>query len=211
MRIRIRWSSLGVLSSTSLVIVLGTACAARRGLAVRYDDLDRTSLVRGAACDRSDQDTTHYLHLPLYRACAVTITARRIANDMRPDFWATGRDHSCVSALVELAVDTLGRPELHTTRLVRASDPRFGAEVMALVPGLRFEPARLGDRRVRQLFQLREVLRVQRTRGLESGSQRRGAGSRTTTSTAAPAPATSPSEVPAGADLPSLQGLSPVC
>ena len=145
MRVRIRWSNLGVLSSTSLVILLGTACGAGRGLAARYDDLDRTSLVRGAACDRSDQDTTHYLHLPLYRACAVTITARRIANDMRPDFWATGRDQTCVSALVELAVDTLGRPELHTTRLVRASDPRFGAEVMALVPGLRFEPARLGE------------------------------------------------------------------
>lgn len=211
MCVRIRWSSVMVLSSTLFAMSLGIACGTGRGLAARYDDLDRSSLVRGAACDRSDQDTTHYLHLPLYLPCAVTITARRVASDMRPDFWPTGRDQTCVSALVELAVDTLGRPEVRTTRLVRASDPRFGAEVLAIVPGLRFEPARLGDRRVRQVFQLREVLRVQRTRGLETGGVRRGAGSRTTTSTGSPVPAASPSEVPAGADLPSLQSVSGAC
>jgi hypothetical protein len=56
-------------------------------------------------------------------------------------------------------------------RLVRASDPGCGAEVLALVPGLRFQPARLGDHRVRQIYQLREVLRVQRGRSLESGGR----------------------------------------
>jgi hypothetical protein len=200
-----------MLSSTPLVISLGAACGAGRGLAARYDDLGRTSLVRSTACDRSDQDTTHYLHLPLYRACAVTIAARRLANDMRPEFWSRPTDQSCLSAVVEVAVDTLGRPELHTTRLVRASDPRFGAEVLAIVPGLRFQPARLGDRRVRQLYELREVFRVQRGRGLEGGGQRqRGSGTRGI-STTSPAPATSPSEAPSGADLPSLQVLGPVC
>ena len=212
MGVRIRWPSVVVLSATSLGMLLSAACGAGRGLAVRYDDLDRTSLVRGAACDRSDQDTTHYLHLPLYRACAVTIAARRIANDMRPEFWSTARDQSCFSALIELAVDTLGRPELRTTRLVRASDPRFGAEVLAIVPGLRFEPARLGGRRVRQLYELREVFRVQRARGFESGQRVRASGTRTLPSTStSPLPATSPSEVPSGADVPSLQSLSPVC
>jgi hypothetical protein len=212
MCVRIHWSSVVVPSSTLLAMSLVAACGAGRGLAARYDDLDRSSLVRGAACDRSDQDTTHYLHPPLYRACAVTIAARRIANDMRPDFWSRPIDNTCLSALVEVAVDTLGRPELHTTRLVRASDPKFGAEVLAIVPGLRFQPARLGGRRVRQIYELREVFRVQRGRGIETGQRVRASGTRTLPSTATlPVPPTSPSEVPAGADVPSLQSVSPVC
>jgi hypothetical protein len=212
MCVRSRWSSVVVPSSTLLVMLLGAACGAGRGHSGRYDDLDRTSLVRGAACDRSDQDTTHYLHLPLYRACAVTIAARRIANDMRPEFSPPGRDQNCFFALVELAVDTLGRPELRTTRLVRASDPGFGAEVLAVVPGLRFEPARLGDRRVRQLYQLREMLRTPRGRGLDgsAGQRQRGTLARAA-STTSPAASASPTEVPSGADLPSLQSFGPIC
>ena len=204
----IRWSNV-VRSSILLVLVCGAACGAGRGLAVRYDDLDRSSLVRGAACDRSDQDTTHYLHSPLYRACAVSLVAQRIANDMRPEFSSTGRSQSCYFAVVELAVDTLGRPELRTARLVRASDPGFGAEVMALVPGLRFQPARLGGRPVRQVYQLREVLRVPRILRLESGGPRQGgAGTRAPTS---PASRTPTSEAPSGADLPSFSNPGAVC
>lgn len=206
MCVRIGWSSVVVPSSTLLVLSLVTACGAGRVPSARYDDLDRSSLVRGAACDRSDQDTTHYLHSPLYRPCAVTMVARRIANDMRPEYAPPARDQSCFFAIVELAVDTLGHPEVRTTRLVRANDPGFGAEVLAIVPALRFEPARLGDRRVRQVYQLREVLRVPRMLRLESGGPRqRGA------STRAPAATTPASEAPSGADLPSFQGVGPVC
>ena len=75
MCVAIRCSSVVVLSSTVLVMMLGAACGTGRGLAARYDDLDRASLVRGAVCDRSDQDTTHFLHAPLYRPCAVTLAA----------------------------------------------------------------------------------------------------------------------------------------
>ncbi|MFL5620671.1 MAG: energy transducer TonB [Gemmatimonadaceae bacterium] len=214
MCLRIRWSSVVVRSPTLLVMLLGAACGVGRGLSARYDDLDRTSLVRGAACDRSDQDTTHYLHLPLYRACAVTIAARRLANDLRPEFVPQGRDQNCFSAVIVLAVDTLGRPDLRTTRLVRASDPAFGAEVLAIVAGLRFQPAQLGGRRVRQLYELREVLRVQRGRwmdGTGTGGQRQRGSSTRTASTTSPAPSMSVSEAPSGADLPSLQNLGPVC
>jgi hypothetical protein len=206
MCVGIRWSNV-VRSSILLGLMHVAACGAGRGLASRYDDLDRSSLVRGAACDRSDQDTTHFLHAPLYRACAVSLAAQRIASDMRPEFSSTGRSQSCYFALVELAVDTLGRPELRTARLVRASDPGFGAEVLALVPGLRFQPARLGDRRVRQLYQLREVLRVPRMLRLESGGRQRG----TRTTTTLPLPSTPASEAPSGADLPAFQGPGPVC
>ena len=209
MDVGIRWSNVVVPSSILLTVLWGAACGVGGGLAARYDDLDRSSLVRGAACDRSDQDTTHFLHAPLYRACAVTLAAQRIANDMRPEFSQAGRSQSCYFALIELAVDTLGRPELRTARLVRANDPGFAAEVLALVPGLRFQPARLGGRPVRQIFQLREVLRLQRGRGFESGVPRqRGALTRGTITPLSPAPA---SEAPTGADLPAFQGSGPVC
>ena len=166
-------------------------------------------MVRGHACDRADQDTTHYLHAPLYRACAVTVAARRVASDMRPEFWPTGRDRNCFTALVEVAVDTLGRPEVRSTRLVRASDPGYGAAVIAIVPGLRFVPARLGDRPVRQIFELREVLLVRRGRGLEgAGGQRQQVSGTRGTRPTAPA---SMSEAPSGTELPTLQSLGGVC
>jgi hypothetical protein len=209
---RLRSSRVVVRPSTVLVLLFAAACAARRARDARLDDLDHTSMVRGHACDRSDQDTTHYLHAPLYRACAVTVAARRVASDMRPEFWPTGRDRNCFAALVEVAVDTLGRPELRSTRLVRASDPGYGAAVLAIVPGLRFAPARLGDRPVRQIFELHEMLLIRRGRGLEgAGGQRQqvsGARGARSGSTASPA---SMSEAPNGAELPTLQSLGGVC
>lgn len=190
---RIRWSRV-LLSSALLGMSFAAACGARNALATRYDDLDRTSLVRGRACDVSDQDTTHFLHLPLYRACAVSIAARRVASEMQPEFRSSARDRNCFIALIEVAIDTLGRPEMGSARLIRESDTGYGASVLAILPGLRFEPARLGGRRVRQLYQLQEVLRVgrgrwsdgPRTRSVQTGSSG------------------SVSAAPTGADLPTL-------
>jgi hypothetical protein len=209
---RVRWSQVVVLSTTVLTMLLAAGCAARRAPVAPLEDLDHSSLVRGHACDRSDQDTTHYLHLPLYRACAVSVAARRVANDLRPEFWPSGRDRNCFSALVEVAVDTLGRPELRSTRLVRATDPGYAASVLAIVPGLRFEPARLGGRPVRQIFELHETLLIRRGRGLEgAGGQRQQVSGTRATRPAATAPPASMSEAPAGAELPTLQSLGGVC
>ncbi len=201
MCVRIRCSRVVLLSSTVLTLILAAACAAHRAPDSRLDDLDHTSMVRGHACDRSDQDTTHYLHVPLYLACAVTVAARRVANDLQPDFYPGGRDRSCFTAFIQLSVDTLGRPEMRTVRLVRASDPGFGAALLAIVPGLRFEPARLGDRRVRQIYEMREVLLVRRGRGLEASAGTRQAigGAR---GSGRVLTGTSSSEAPTGIELP---------
>ena len=207
MCVRIRWSRVGVLSS-ALLVVFGVACASRQPAAARYDDLDRTTLVRGRPCDRSDQDTTRYLHLPLYRACAVTVAARRIPSDLRPEFFPASRDRSCFSALIEFAVDTLGRPEVRTARLVKATDPSFGAAAMVIVPGLRFEPARLGNRAVRQIYELREVLVLRRGEGLERLGRSREASS----GTRGPRMGSSGSSgARSGAELPSPSTLGGVC
>jgi hypothetical protein len=200
MCVRIRWSRVALLASL-LTLTVAAACAPHRAPDLQRNDLDHTSMVRGHACDRSDQDTTHYLHVPLYRACAVTVAARRVASDLQPDFYPGGRDRSCFTAFIQLAVDTLGRPEMRSVHLVRASDPGFGAAMLAVVPGLRFEPARMGDRRVRQIYELREVLLVRRGRGLEAsaGSRQalggaRGSGGRGSIG--------APSEAPVGVELP---------
>ena len=207
MCVRIRWSRVVLLSSALLTVSFAAACGARQAPTSRYDDLDRTSMVRGRACARSDQDTSRYLHLPLYRTCAVTMAARRVANDVRPEFWPTARERSCFVAVVEVAVDTLGRPEPRTARLVRASDPGYGAAVLAIVPALRFEPARLGDRRVRQLYELREVLLVRRGRGADvaAGQRHSVSGSRGGRPSGTPSPTMS--EAPSGADLPSSSAV----
>ena len=124
------------------------------------------------ACDHADQDTSHYLHTPLYRACAVSVKARAIANDVRPEYRPNGRDRSCFSAVIQVAVDTAGFPEGRTARVVRASDPGFAAAVLAIVPAMRFEPARLGEHRVRQLFELREVMVIRQGRAYFGGGPR---------------------------------------
>ena len=207
MQVRIRWSCVGTASST-LLVVFAVACASRPPAAARYDDLDRATLVHGRACDRSDQDTTRYLHLPLYRACAVTVAARRIASDLRPEFFPASRDRSCFSALIEFVVDTIGRPEVRTARLVRATDPSFGVAAMAIVPGLRFEPARLGNRPVRQIYELREVFLLRRGQGLERSGRAREASSGTRGGRWG---STGGSGAPSGSELPSASALGGVC
>jgi hypothetical protein len=203
MCVRIRWSRVALLPSTLLTLTFVAACATRQVPSSRLDDLDHASMVRGHPCDRSDQDTTHYLHLPLYRACAVSVAARRVASDLQPDFYPGGRDRSCFTAQIEVAVDTLGRPEMRSVRLVRASDPSFGSALLAIVPGLRFEPARMGDRRVRQIYELREQMLVRRGRGLEaSAGSRPGIGG--TRGSGRGAVGASTSGAPTGIELPTL-------
>ena len=207
MCVRIRWSRVGVLPY-ALLVAFAAACASRPPAAARYDDLDRATLVHGRACDRSDQDTTRYLHLPLYRSGAVTVAARRIPSDLRPDFFPASRERSCFAALIEFAVDTLGRPEVRTARLVRATDPSFGAATMAIVSGLRFEPARLGNRPVRQIYELREMLLLRRGDGLERSSRSREASSGTRGMRLG---SSGGSGAPSGSELPAPSALGGVC
>ena len=183
MRVGFRsWPVALVASALSAIVVLD-GCGAKHPRPDAEEALAaRTGTPLARACDHADQDTSHYLHTPLYRACAVSVKARPIANDVRPEFRATGRDRSCFSAVVRVAVDTAGFPESRTARVVRATDPGFADAVLAIVPTLRFEPARLGERRVRQLFELREVMVIRQGRSAFGGGPRpivsgtRGAG-----------------------------------
>jgi protein TonB len=52
---------------------------------------------------------------------------------------------------VEFVVDTLGRVERGSLRILRSDHELFAAAVRAALPGMRFLPAEAGGRRVRQL------------------------------------------------------------
>lgn len=66
------------------------------------------------------------------------------------------------SVIAEFVVDTVGRVELPSFRILRQSHDLFGAAVRAALPGMRFLPAEVGGRRVRQLVQQPFVFAIQR-------------------------------------------------
>ena len=56
-------------------------------------------------------------------------------------------------ALVSFVVDTTGRVDISTFKIIRATHDLFGVAVKNALPRMRFFPAELGDRKVRQLVQ----------------------------------------------------------
>jgi periplasmic protein TonB len=56
-------------------------------------------------------------------------------------------------ALVQFIVDTTGRAELSSFKVLRASHDAFGQAVKAALPRMRFLPAEIGGRKVRMLVQ----------------------------------------------------------
>jgi protein TonB len=55
--------------------------------------------------------------------------------------------------MVQFTVDTLGRAELASFRVLRASHDGFGTAVRAALPRMRFLPAETGGRKVRMVVQ----------------------------------------------------------
>jgi periplasmic protein TonB len=65
-------------------------------------------------------------------------------------------------ALVSFVVDTSGRVDVATFKVVRASHDLFAAAVRNALPRMRFIPAAVGDRKVRQLVQQPFAFAIQR-------------------------------------------------
>jgi len=124
------------------------ACASAGGRAER------------SKCPLSNRDSTYLARGPVYRDCAVNEKARVTTTNARVDFQPLTSDHGCFTAEVEFVVDTLGVPEQGTQRLVRATTPAFGEAVLAIVPALRYEPARRAGVRVRQIVSERRTAMV---------------------------------------------------
>jgi len=95
---------------------------------------------------------------PIYHACHVDRVARERGDG--PDInWSPGagetRNGACFRAEFEFVVDTLGVPELGTVRVVSSSNMSFTQAVQASLPAVRYTPARLGERPVRQMVTYR--------------------------------------------------------
>lgn len=69
-----------------------------------------------------------------------------------PDFLRQSRIEG--SVLVRFVVDENGRAELASLRVLEATHPAFAESVRAVLPRLRFVPARMGRERVRQVVEI---------------------------------------------------------
>lgn len=66
------------------------------------------------------------------------------------------------ATLVSFVVDTLGRVEQGTVRVIESTHPAFTLTVQAVLPHMRFSPARVGERKVRQLVEFPLQFRLRR-------------------------------------------------
>lgn len=99
-------------------------------------------------CTGSPVDTT-VVSGTVYRDCEVDRPARQRGRELRPSWNPTGP--GCFRAEFEFVVDTLGIVEPMTVRQVSTNDPGFAEGVRAVLTSLRYDPARLDDRPVRQV------------------------------------------------------------
>jgi hypothetical protein len=107
---------------------------------------------RGASCPLTQSDSAYLARGPVYRECAVDIKARKIPDRSRVDFTPPRAGAtSCYAVEVELVVDSLGKPETETARVVRSTDRTFADAVMQTVRDWRYEAAMLDHRPVRQI------------------------------------------------------------
>lgn len=66
------------------------------------------------------------------------------------------------ATLVRFVVDTLGRVEQGTVRMIESTHPAFALAVQAVLPQMRFSPARVGEKKVRQLVEFPLQFRLRR-------------------------------------------------
>jgi hypothetical protein len=77
--------------------------------------------------------------------------------------------NSCFRVEIRFVVDTLGVPERSTVSLISTNDQGFGVAYMALAPDLRYSPARLKGRPVRQVVTFKQKVGISTM--LASGSR----------------------------------------
>jgi hypothetical protein len=105
-------------------------------------------------CTGEPPDSSALQTGPVYRDCEVDRPARLRTGDLPVDFTppagnpGSGR---CYRAEFQFVVDTTGRPEPLTVRPGRSNDRGLEDALRGSLDQLRYEPARLANRRVRQV------------------------------------------------------------
>jgi hypothetical protein len=114
-------------------------------------------------CNGAPPDSTWLLRGPVYRDCEVDTKAEVIQPEPLPDYSPMGTPRpGCFSAEFEFVVDTLGEPEILTIRPTHSNDRGLEDALRSSIPKVRFTPARLADRRVRQLVVYKRTMGVAR-------------------------------------------------
>ncbi len=82
-------------------------------------------------------------------------------------------------AAMRFVVDSLGAVDMNSVRVLDFTHPEFVAAVRTAMPGMRFTPARLGDRPVRQLAEQLFRFQIEQTKPIsESATATSGSGPR---------------------------------
>lgn len=96
-----------------------------------------------------------------YSAAQVDRPAMALPGNARPRYPAVLEQARASGAvIVQFVVDTSGRVDLSTLRILEASNDLFAASVREVLPGWRFRPASAGGRTVKQLVQLPLLFRM---------------------------------------------------
>ena len=133
-----------MLSRALTALVILSFCSAARAEA--QSDEKREN------CQLRSQDSTFAAGGIVYRECAVDTKAKLMTDRLSPDFRPNTTASKCYSATFEFVVDKDGLVELPTASVSRANSDEFAESVKALLPKLRFEPAKRDDAVVRQIF-----------------------------------------------------------
>jgi hypothetical protein len=67
---------------------------------------------------------------------------------------------SCSKVVIDMVVDTTGKPLLQTVKVVRSTDPQWTEAIVANVPALRYTPAKKNGQVVQQLVRYERTLNV---------------------------------------------------
>ena len=115
-------------------------------------DFERRAFERsepvGNTTNRTEPDQPFYMDFQLEKPASV---APNSAAPAYPDILRQAGVEG--EALVSFVVDTTGRVDLGSFRVIRATHDLFATAVKNALPRMRFLPAELGDRKVRQLVQ----------------------------------------------------------
>lgn len=135
----------------AVLVVGGLACASSGG-----------GGTRASRCAPQPADSVYRVGAPVFRDCAVD-RAARLMNPHVPIPWRPAGGNPpqgtrCYEATLEFVVDTTGKPESETARIIRQNQPDFAKAVLSVLPDWRYQPARIGDQPVRQIVRERRTL-----------------------------------------------------
>jgi hypothetical protein len=139
------------LVALAVIVLSGLACAS-----------GGSGGTRATRCAPQPADSIYRAGAPVFRDCAVDRAARLLNPNVQVPWRPAGGIPSpgsrCYEALVEFVVDTTGKPESGTARVIRQNEPGFAKAVMSVLPDWRYQPARIGDQPVRQIVRERRTL-----------------------------------------------------